>query len=223
MRFATPGDRPIIEAILAEAGASGETMIMGDSSLEWFFDNGFFLVSEGGEGCFWLRVLDEQTLEVHATYKPSARGRVARQIAKDGIREVFSSLPTQRLITRCKTKHKHVIMFGEWLGFRRVGTMGDDVVMECTLDTFVANDGILMERVMDAGFPLPLPCTLGQAIYAGFFLECLEHGQVFKGVDVYNRMGSLLGWEPLLISGNDPMLFSVGTRQFSPIKVETEA
>ena len=220
---ATKEHMSILEDILKVSAKHGETMVMNDSPLEFFCENGFFLLEENGHGFFWCRVLDPITMEVHATFKPEYRGGWVKRSAMEGIRKVFSELMVERLVTRCKDHHKYVVAFSQWLGFKQIGFSGDNIVLECSLDSFVMRDDDLALLAHEIDFPGLENASMEQARFAGFFVLCVRSGLVMKGLEKYNRMAVLLGWEPLLMISDSPMLFSVGTGQFSPISTTVEA
>lgn len=221
-KIASIEDAPVIEHILAEAGKHGETMVQG-GSLGDFFETGFFMLEENGHGFFWAKTLDGLSLEGHTTFLPRFRGLYAKNMALEAMRQVFSELSVERIYTKCKEKHKYVAQFCSWVGFKNLGWIGDEIVFECSLESYVLQDASLEAEAVSAGFPLPEVCPMEQAQFAGFFVLCCKKGLFMKGRSVYNRMAFLLGWEPLLIKSNEPILFTVGDRQFSPTVVVTGA
>jgi RimJ/RimL family protein N-acetyltransferase len=219
MRIATPSDFDHIQNILDKAGESGETMLSKpDAKPENLL--GFFLVDD--HGCFWCKPIDNETLEVHTTFEPKYRGQYARDLARVGQRMVFTELDVRRVITKCKLHHKYVVAFAQWMGFKQIGIVDDTIILECPLEAYVMLDTDLCDFAIDAGFPLPAICPQEQANFAGFFVLCYRNGLLMKGLQAYNRMALLLDWEPLLLTSSNPILLTIGDRQFSPSSL-TEA
>ena len=218
MRIATPQDCPQIEVILSKAMASGESMFQRD--INYKDQPGFFILDD--HGVFWCNPLDDATLEVHATFEPGHRGRYVRDITRAGQRMIFTELGVERLLTKCKIHHQYVVEFARWMGFKQIGIMDDTILMECSLDSYIMLDNELCDFAIDVDFPLPPVCPQGQTNYAGFFVLCCRTGLMMKGLATYNRMAALLGWEPLLLTSSEPILLTIGGRQFSPTEM-TEA
>ncbi len=219
VKIATPQDSPQIEAILAKAGAAGETMV---NKVEDYKDlPGFFLLDE--HGAFWCNPIDDLTLEVHATFEPDYRGKYVRDVTRDAQRMIFTELGVTRMLTKCKLHHQYVLTFAKWVGFKQIGIVDDTIIMECPLEAYVMLDNELCDFAIDAEFPLPPICPQEQANFAGFFVACCRTGMVMKGLVAYNRMAVLLGWEPLLLTSSEPILLTIGGRQFSPRSLMTEA
>jgi hypothetical protein len=219
LKLATADDLSQIKAILSRAGASGETMLKNPNAKPENLP-GFFLLDD--HGVFWCKPIDHETLEVHTTFDPDHRGQYARDLARAGQRMVFTELDIQRVVTKCKLHHQYVVAFAKWMGFKQIGIVDDTIVLECTLDSYVMLDNDLYDFAIDAGFPLPDICPQEQANFAGFFVMCYRNGLLMKGLQTYNRMALLLDWEPLLLTSSNPILLTIGDRQFSPSSL-TEA
>ncbi len=219
MKIATQDDFQHIQGILANSAKDGEVMVQ-NPSRDMSKEAGFFITDD--HGCFWCKPIDTETLEVHTTFEPGYRGQYARDLTRVGQRMVFTELPVQRLVTKCKLRHKYVVAFARWMGFKQIGVVDDTIILECSLDAYVMLDTDLSDFAIDVDFPLPPVCPQEQANYAGFFVLCCRNGLLMKGLQSYNRMALLAGWEPLLLTSIDPILLTMGGRQFSPSSM-TEA
>jgi len=219
MHIATASDCSQIESILAKAGAVGETMLKDRTDYKEL--PGFYLLDD--HGAFWCNPIDERMMEVHATFEPEYRGKYVRDVTRAAQRMIFTELGVERLLTKCKLKHQYVVMFAKWVGFKQIGIVDDTIIMECPLEAYVMLDNELCDFAIDAEFPLPPICPQEQANFAGFFVACCRTGMVMKGLVAYNRMAVLLGWEPLLLTSSEPILLTIGGRQFSPRSLMTEA
>ena len=208
MRLAKTEDYPRIKELLESVSDTSEIMFKVGVDI----DNveGFFLLDD--HGCFWCNPIDNQTLEVHATFEKQYRGKYVMDCAKECQRILFTELGIERMVTKCKTKHKYVIEFGKWIGFSKIGQIGDDVIMECPVESYICQDEGLADFATGEDFPLPPIYPSEQANFAGFFVLCCRSGLSFKGLQVYNRMAVLLQWQPLLLASNNPILFTVGDR-----------
>ena len=216
MKIAHLEDQGQIEEILRNV--RGETMISGGELPLWF-ERGFFLLDD--HGMFWCSPVSDDTLEVHATFDNEYRGHYARDLGMEAQRMLFTELSITRMITKCKVRHKNVVAFTKWIGFHEIGLVGEDRVLECSLDSYIMLDHHLGR--LTGEFPLPSVCPQEQANYAGFFMECSNKGMLLKGLQTYNRMASLLHWQPLIITSDNPILLTVGDKQFSPTVVPSEA
>ena len=218
MRLAGPEDHDKIRQILEDAAKSGETMVKGQIA-PWF-DQGFFLLDD--HGVFWCKPLDDRTLEVHTTFEKGYRGKYVLDSAREAQRMLFSELGIERMVTKCKTHHKYVITFSQWIGFHRTAQIGDDVILECPIESYIYMDKDLAENARVIDFPLPGDSSLEQAQFAGFFALCCQKGLVVKGLKTYNRIALLLQWQPLILTSANPILVSVDGKEFSPTSVPTE-
>lgn len=219
MRLAGPEDHDKIRQILEDAAKTGETMVQG--KMQPWFNQGFFLLDE--HGVFWCNPLDGRTLEVHATFEKDYRGKYVLNAAREAQRMLFSELSIERMVTRCKLRHQYVISFSQWAGFHKVAQLGDDVILECPIESYVALDNELSKFVYESEFPIPEICTVEQIHFAGFFLLCCRKEMVMKGIQTYNRMSVLLQWSPLLLTSADPILITVDGKEFPPTAIPTEA
>ena len=216
MRIATTKDHPLIESILL---GSDESMFGG--GIDFKAQKGFYLLDD--YAVFWCNPIDDQTLEVHTTFTPDHRGQYARDLTRVGQRMIFSELSVERLVTKCKTHHKYVVAFAQWMGFKQIGTIDDTIILECPLEAYVMLDNDLCDFAIDIDFPLPKDCTQVQSNFAGFVVSCFRSGMLMKGIQTYNRMAVLMNWEPLLLTSTNPILLTIGDRQFSPSSMATEA
>jgi hypothetical protein len=216
MRIATENDYPKIKSILSMAKEHGETLLkLPDAQIENL--SGFFILDD--HGVFWCNPIDERTLEVHTTFEPDHRGQYARDVARAAQRMIFTELGVERAVTKCGLGHKYVVAFARWMGFKQIGLVADTIILECPMEAYIMLDNDLCDFAIDVDFPLPSICPQEQANFAGFFVACCRTGMFMKGLQAYNRMAVLMGWEPLLLTSANPILLTIGDRQFSPSKL----
>jgi hypothetical protein len=216
MKIAGTEDYPRIESILSMDGES-----MFQPGIDFRTQKGFYILDD--YAVFWCNPIDERTLEVHTTFTPDHRGRYARDLTRVGQRMIFSELSVERLVTKCKLHHKYVVAFAQWMGFKQIGTIDDTIILECPIEAYVMLDNDLSDFAIDIDFPLPMDCSQVQSNFAGFVISCLRSGMLMKGIQTYNRMAVLMNWEPLLLTSTNPILLTIGDRQFSPSSMATEA
>ena len=219
MRLAKIDDYPNIKKMLENVSDTSDIMFKAGVDINHV--QGFFLLDD--HGCFWCNPIDNLTLEVHATFEPGYRGKYVLDCARECQRILFTELGIERMITKCKTKHKYVIEFGKWIGFKKIGQIGDNIIMECPVESYIIQDEGLANFASDDSFPLPAIYPQEQANFAGFFILCLRAGLFMKGLQAYNRMAVLLQWQPLLLASNNPILFTVGDKEFTPTSIMAEA
>ena len=219
MRLAKIDDYPNIKKMLENVSDTSDIMFKAGVDINHV--QGFFLLDD--HGCFWCNPIDNLTLEVHATFEPGYRGKYVLDCARECQRILFTGLGIERMITKCKTKHKYVIEFGNWIGFKKIGQIGDNIIMECPVESYIIQDEGLANFASDDSFPLPAIYPQEQANFAGFFILCLRAGLFMKGLQAYNRMAVLLQWQPLLLASNNPILFTVGDKEFTPTSIMAEA
>lgn len=219
MKIAKQEDMQYIEEILEKSSKHGDTMFK--HGIDYRQQHGFYIVDD--HGVFWCNPIDERTLEVHTTFEPEYRGQYVRDVTMAGQRMVFTELGVERLITKCKLNHQYVVAFAKWMGFKKIGIVDDTIIMECPIESYIMLDNDLCDFAIDTDFPLPPICPQEQANFAGFFVACCRTGMMMKGLATYNRMAVLLDWEPLLLTSLDPILLTIGGRQFSPNCAATEA
>ena len=216
MRIATKNDYPEIESILSMDGES-----MFQPGVDFRVQKGFYLLDD--YAIFWCNPIDDRTMEVHTTFTPNHRGKYARDLTRVGQRMIFSELSVERLVTKCKLHHKYVVAFAQWMGFKQIGTIEDTIILECPIEAYVMLDNDLSDFAIDVDFPLPRDCPQAQSNFAGFAISCFRSGMLMKGIQTYNRMAVLMNWEPLLLTSTNPILLTIGDRQFSPSSMATEA
>jgi hypothetical protein len=219
MRLAKIDDYPNIKKMLENVSDTSDIMFKAGVDIDHI--QGFFLLDD--HGCFWCNPIDNLTLEVHATFEPGYRGKYVLDCARECQRILFTELGIERMITKCKTKHKYVIEFGKWIGFKKIGQIGDNIIMECPVESYIIQDEGLADFASDDSFPLPSIYPQEQANFAGFFILCFRVGLFMKGLQAYNRMAVLLQWQPLLLASNNPILFTVGDKEFTPTSIMAEA
>lgn len=218
MKLATAEDYPKIKQMLENISDASEIMFKTGVDIDNV--SGFFLIDD--HGCFWCNPIDNLTLEVHATFEPGYRGKYVLDCARECQRILFTELGIERMVTKCKTTHKYVIEFSKWIGFRQIGQIGDNIILECPVESYICKDEDLSDFASDNEFPLPAIYPQEQASFAGFFIMCCQSGLALKGMQVYNRMAVLLQWQPLLLASNNPILFIVGDKEFTPNAIKTE-
>jgi len=188
--------------------------------IDFKLQKGFYIIDD--HAVFWCNPIDAGTMEVHTTFTPSHRGKYARDLTRAGQRMIFSELGVEKLITKCKLHHKYVVAFAQWVGFKQIGTVDDTIILECPIESYIILDNELCDFAIDVDFPLPKDCSQAQSNFAGFVISCFRNGLLMKGLQTYNRMAVLMNWEPLLLTSTNPILLTIGNRQFSPSNMATE-
>lgn len=195
----------------------------------------YLLMTEDRKGGFIFVELEPAIYEIHTNFLPEARGRFAKQALIDAMWWMFTRTLCMEILTKVPANNRAAMVIAKQVGarldfirekaFQTVdGEWVDVFYYALRYPDWVNENGIALQmrghwfhETLERGLAVigqsePLhPEDPAHDRHVGAATEMILHGQVDKGVILYNRWGRFAGYAPISLISREPVVVDIVT------------